>query len=65
MSRKAPEDVFHQKEGIKQGRGNRDSITIEIIKSTPTVIGKREPRIAGGLAAIDCNKRTEASRLML
>lgn len=34
-------------------------------EGTPTVIGKRDPRTAVGLAAIDCNRRTEASRVML
>lgn len=65
LSRKALEDVLHQKKGIKQGRGNRDSTTVEIRKGTPTVIGKRDPRTAVGLAAIDCSRRTEASRVML
>lgn len=65
LSRKALEDVFHQKDGIKQGRGDRDSTTVKIMKGTPTVIGKRAPRTAVCLAAIDYNRETEAPRVML
>lgn len=56
-SRKTLENMLHHKEGIKPRGGNKGSIMGSVMKGTPRMMGKGDPRTATGLAAIDYSTR--------